>query len=282
MCLYGYHRLLPFILKYKKYFLSSITNVLKLAFAHILLLSHVYNILWISHSLIIASIIGYVMMIVVYIKLKHTKLVTSLCLRTPIIWSRMNRTIAFNIRTSWYIHHINKTIGSAFIIYLAFNCPISCLILYEVFQGASLLKLRILFAIVIVQHVLLIFAIHFMFVYCNLQFANLVKPLLNQIGRMHPQFPTRNLLRQSLYLQTFHTKKGYGFSYGKLGLMTFKSFAKVRPSFSKFFKNQISKQNPTHIQIPKYPNINPTHIQIPKYPNINPTHIQIPNTKTAT
>ena len=122
------------------------------------------------------------------------------------------------------IHHSNNYYGNIFLIFLAAHYPTNIVLVLEIFSSINPTLKSILFLIFIVQ-VAVIFALHFCIATYNSRL---------QITKFYIQFlsekkfsGSRANLKINLFIQTFYTKKHYGFTYGALGIVSLFSFTKV-------------------------------------------------------
>lgn len=117
--------------------------------------------------------------------------------------------------------------SNAFLVFMAINIPLNCHILGTILFGKPSQTWIPLMIVFMAQQWLVIFGCHIMGVRINQAPFKSNKLLLNLSARS--RLPPRATLTLAIYLQTFYTNKGYGFGYGKLGLITMGTFGKVRP-----------------------------------------------------
>ena len=128
-------------------------------------------------------------------------------------------------KTMQYIFDINPIYGEVFIVYLATNLPISALFVIDIILGVGGLFFRVIVTFMIISQILDIFLIHFLIANRNSQLNFHSKQI--QSLPFHYNFNPNIKFRLNLFIQTFHTKKKYGITYGRFGLITLFAFSKV-------------------------------------------------------
>ncbi|XP_075677573.1 uncharacterized protein LOC142645375 isoform X1 [Dermatophagoides pteronyssinus] len=116
--------------------------------------------------------------------------------------------------------------SDAFTIFLFIHMPINCYLIIFILSGKSEMRSGFFLFMVIIQQFIVLIGFHIVLVSCNRNFQH---PSIRYIERFvqlikygYKNFPT--LLKLSNYGQTFHTRNKYGFTYGKLELITMKEF----------------------------------------------------------
>ena len=128
-------------------------------------------------------------------------------------------------RTLQYVFNINPLYGEVFIVYLATNFPINVLFVMDLIFGVGGELFRLIATFVIISQILIIFLFHFLTANRNSQLNSQSKQILKL--PFHHKFNSNNKFRLNLFIQTFHSKRKYGITYGRFGLITLFAFSKV-------------------------------------------------------
>ena len=137
------------------------------------------------------------------------------------------------IKTLLYILANNKYMGNVFLIFLVVNFPINCYFLLRIKNSASPM-VKILVSFIFFEQVLVIFGVHWLFASLNSKFNKNIKCYTSKFVPNNcfiRRFSCVNFisnLRISLFIQNYHTKRKFGFTYGKFGLISLMAFTKVR------------------------------------------------------
>ena len=131
------------------------------------------------------------------------------------------------IKTLIYIMKANKYISKIFLAFLIVNLPINCY-LYFLLMSANTVIVMIAIILVLIEQVFVILVIHWILASFNTQFDKNILNLTKQFFQNNFPLKFSFNLKMSLFIQTFHTKKKYGFTYGKFGIISMLAFTKVR------------------------------------------------------
>ena len=126
------------------------------------------------------------------------------------------------------IFQSNKVYGMALVVYLLINCPINAYLLMTTLIGhiprIQLLAITPFF----LQQTICIFIFHFIATIYTKKLHRPVKNIIHiYIHCLNPNEILMFRLRLSHYIETFHTKKRYGVTYGNYGLVTLAGITKV-------------------------------------------------------
>lgn len=213
--------------QYEDYFFKSPVYFLLVIFSQLGAFAFLLVFIWMTHSYVMMSLFGFILVSIVKIKIYfQQQMVAQLC-RPPLTWSRINLLLTGNTQTLLLFLRINKDICRMFALFLTINCPISSILMYEGFLGSSNYYFRQLITIIVIEHILSIFFVHYQFAQCNRTFSNSFHKILVLVPQNNRLVKPVNNLKISLKIQTFHTKNHYGFTYGKVGLVSFLTFTKV-------------------------------------------------------
>ena len=122
----------------------------------------------------------------------------------------------------------NEYFGKVFLVFMAFNFPINCYLIIQLFSSFSITMKIIIFLLCWMQTTV-IFALHFIMAKLNSRLR--IKKFVSSYLSNRIFFNIRANLRISLFIQAFYTKKRYGFTYGALGIVSLFSFTKVSLTF---------------------------------------------------
>ena len=148
-------------------------------------------------------------------------------LRSTRVWlsKRLTAMLSHNRRSLVLLLHQTTYFSDLFLVFMVFNIPINCYILGSILFGSAARDWIPVLILFMSHQWLVIFGCQIMGVRINLAPFKPNKILLHLSARR--RLPARTTLTLGLYLQTFHTDKHYGFGYGKLGILTMGTFAKV-------------------------------------------------------
>ena len=143
----------------------------------------------------------------------------------------------FNIKLLWYqkvyiktlisMLKYNKYFSKLFFAFLIINLPINCYLNFLLMSATNIMVIIVLI-FVLTEQVMVIIVIHWTFASHNTQFDKNILNLTKQFYQNN--FPVKFSfnLKMSLFIQAFHTKKKYGYTYGKFGIISMMAFTKVR------------------------------------------------------
>ncbi|KAH7638172.1 hypothetical protein HUG17_9277 [Dermatophagoides farinae] len=116
-------------------------------------------------------------------------------------------------------------------VFIFVNIPINCYIVLYILSGCSNWFYSFILSIIACQQILCIFGVHLMFAICNNNFQESSTRFLNLLAREScRQSRVKNLsllLKISNYGHAYHTENKYGFTYGKLQLISMREFLMV-------------------------------------------------------
>ncbi|XP_075677571.1 uncharacterized protein LOC142645374 [Dermatophagoides pteronyssinus] len=151
------------------------------------------------------------------------------------VCKRLIRFIHYQTDNLRMIDHC-RIYSNAFTIFLFFNIPINCYLIMFILSGKSDILNGFFLFIIVIQQSLVLIGFHLVFAICNRNFQHISIHFINQLVQLikygYKNFPT--LLKLSNYGQTIHTRNKYGFTYGKLELITMHEFVKYALLYSQF------------------------------------------------
>lgn len=126
--------------------------------------------------------------------------------------------------------HADSIYGTIIFLIILANGPISNFFVLKIlFDPELFLFNRFLYYLIISEQILFVFFFHILATLYNKFLHYPSRCLINQFVYItFLQSTNYNRLKCSLWLEKFHTKNPYGFTYGGTGLITMKSFVKVR------------------------------------------------------
>ena len=152
-------------------------------------------------------------------------------LRWITIFQRLKRFQHFNTYNLKLIQWGN-VYCEAVTVFIFVNIPINCYIVLYILSGCSNWFYSFILSIIACQQILCIFGVHLMFAICNNNFQESSTRFLNLLAREScRQSRVKNLsllLKISNYGHAYHTENKYGFTYGKLQLISMREFVMVR------------------------------------------------------
>lgn len=165
-------------------------------------------------------------------QLKHT--VTSqngFDLRAKLLWYRK-----VFIKTLLYMLVNNRHMGTLFFVFLIVNFPVNCYFLLQMKNSTNVL-VQIIILLLFIEQVFVIFGIHGLIASLNSQFSKNLKYFVCELTTNNG-LKLKSNLKINLFVQTFQTRKKYGFTYAKFGLISMLAFTKV-----KLFNRKLSFSN---------------------------------------
>ncbi|XP_046916958.2 uncharacterized protein LOC124497337 [Dermatophagoides farinae] len=130
-----------------------------------------------------------------------------------------------------------RVYSEALLEFLILNIPVNCYLILITISGTVEGFSNLFIITMITQQLLGLFVFHLMFAICNSKFQDssilFIKQLIHSHRFMQKRLPI--LVKLSNYGQAFHTKNKYGFTYGKLGLITIQEFVMFLLLYLEFF-----------------------------------------------
>ena len=118
----------------------------------------------------------------------------------------------------------NLFFGKLFLIYLAVTFPYICITLIKIMKVNDI-KIKTNNVFVAFEQMFVILVIHYLLVNCNSRLS--IKKLIYQYNSSRAKLTTRSNLKMNIFIQTYHTKNPYGFTYGILSVVSMFSLVKV-------------------------------------------------------
>ena len=116
----------------------------------------------------------------------------------------------------------NKYYGTVFLVYLAVQFPFSCVFILKLFKlNDSLLNSIAM----IFEQLFVTVAVHYLFAKSNSRLS--IKTAMYHFMHSRSTTCTGSNLKMNLFIQTYHTRNPYGFTYGIFGLISMFTFFKV-------------------------------------------------------
>lgn len=153
---------------------------------------------------------------------------------------RIQKARAFNVNLKmrllmrisrrFFVFHAktNPQIGRNFLVFLLINCPINAVLVISVHFNTYRLLIKILLLTLAFGQIICIIGMHLYFAKSNSALTKPNRPTISLAVKNQHRIRNRTNLCLSLFIQTFHTKRSYGISYWKFGLISFLSFSKVK------------------------------------------------------
>ena len=146
------------------------------------------------------------------------------------LWRTLKR---FHMRHTKNLERIitGNIYSRALLIFLLPNIPFNCYLLVFVVCMQTTRIIRYLVGSVIAEQIISIFGVHLLFALVNRQFQEssirFMQILAKQHQHLNCHITIANRLKLVHYGQNFHSKNKYGFTYGKLELITMNECVKV-------------------------------------------------------
>ena len=118
----------------------------------------------------------------------------------------------------------NLFFGKIFSMYLATTFPCIFISLFKLIKVNDI-KIRANNVVSIFEQMFVILVIHYVLATCNSRLS--IKKLLYQYNSNRTSSNIRSNLKMNFFIQTFHTRNPYGFTYGILGVISMFSLIKV-------------------------------------------------------
>ena len=169
--------------------------------------------------------------------LNHYTLRINIWLLTQIVSIKHSKGRKFTLKLLWYrrvyirtlisMSKFNKYLSKIFLAFLTINLPINCYVNFLLMSATNAIVIIVLM-IVLTEQATVILVIHWTLASHNTQFDKNILNLTKQFYQNN--FPVKFSfnLKMSLFIQAFHTKKKYGYTYGKFGIISMMAFTKVR------------------------------------------------------
>lgn len=203
----------------KNFFTDNWGNILLILQSQILLVSLTLSVIFMEHSYMILVSSAY---------MSISSFRINLWIQNYIL--QLNHSVAarFLVYRKAYIKSFlnlikgGKYYGKIFVAFLAVQFPFSCVFILNLFK----LKDSISYSITMVLEQLLVtVAVHYWFAKNNSRLS--IKKMMSQSIHNWVPLGTRSHIKMNLFIQTFHTRNPYGFTYGTLGLISMFTFFKV-------------------------------------------------------
>ena len=184
-----------------------------------------------GHVNILMATVGIAYLIVVYVFFWQTDQIINRGKKRRVMWRMLKY---FHIRHTKNLERIQtgNVYSKALIIFLLLNIPFNCYLLIFVLCKTITWKIQYLAGSIIAEEIICIFGIHLLFATANRQFQKSSSRFMSILAEQHQHFNSHidlaNRLKIIHYGQNFHSKNKYGFTYGKLELITMNEFLKVR------------------------------------------------------
>ena len=127
-----------------------------------------------------------------------------------------------------YIHLANHIYGRLFLLFMISQIPFNCYLAIFLTKGEHKWIFSYFYATLYIQQIACIFGVHYQLVQHNRRFNYSATRFIHIMART--RFYRVNLCRKlklTNFAQAFHTINRYGFSYGKIELITMNEFIKV-------------------------------------------------------
>lgn len=129
------------------------------------------------------------------------------------------------IKSIQYIFNINPYLSEAFLVYNIVNAPISALFVMNILFSVGGKFYRFAITVVVFTQFIVCFQIHYFIAKIN---HRIKRQCIDIIPfSLHRKYSLNTSIRLNLFIQRFHTKNAYGFTYGKFGLITMFALVKV-------------------------------------------------------
>lgn len=179
------------------------------------------------HTSILLAVLGNFILTLWAMQWKQLRLIQQVKISNPnrqmeCIMMNSRRFLLFQLKTS-------PQMSKNFFAFLIVNCPINSFIVILIILNKYSLLMLMLLLVLVAQQMFCIVGIHFLFARSN---GKLIEPTLRTINlavQNQHRLKARTNLRLSLFIQTFHTKRKYGLTYWKFGLISFSTFFKASP-----------------------------------------------------
>ena len=209
--------------KYRTFFASSLINISLLMISILgTILYHITTFL-IAHSFIHIGWNAFTEVVIWKVRLWQVEYTIDSFLKRQ--YPPITYVMFIYKKTIQYIFDINPIYGETFLVYLVINLPINALFVMNLILGVGSLFFRVTSTLVILSQILAIFLIHFLTANRNSQLNLQIKQIQNL--PFHYNFNPNIKFRLNLFIQAFHSKRKYGITYGRFGLITLFAFSKV-------------------------------------------------------
>ena len=137
------------------------------------------------------------------------------------------------IKTLISMLKFNEYLSQIFLVFLIVNMPINCYLNFLLMSSNNIMVIIILI-FVITEQVIVILCIHLALASLNSQFDKNILHLTMQFIQHNSFIKFQLNLKMSLFIQAFLTRKKYGLSYSKIGIISMMAFTKVILSIQLF------------------------------------------------
>lgn len=130
------------------------------------------------------------------------------------------------IRTLIFILKVNRYYRDIFLMFLLANFPANVMVVIKLlgeFNIITFLVLLIFFS----EQAGAIILLHLAIATFNAQHNNTCKQMISQFVPYHNRVPSRYNFKLNMFIQAYYTKKKYGITYGRFGLISLLTFTKV-------------------------------------------------------
>ena len=212
-----------FLWKYRKFFTSNWINMSLLMISILASLLFYITTFLMVHSFIYICLNGFTEVVIWKVRLWQVEYTIDSFLKRQ--YPPITYVMFIYKKTIQYIFNINPIYGEVFLVYLITNLPVNALFVMDLILGVGSLFFRVIAAIVINTQILVIFLIHILIANRNSQ-LNFQSKLILKLP-FHYRFYPNIKFRLNLFIQAFHSKRKYGITYGRFGLVTLFAFSKV-------------------------------------------------------
>lgn len=221
------------LVQHWRYYYSDIfglpLTILKILFCLCNVFCYALSQLTIGHIYLVLTSTYIVLMYLFFVKLKQT----------DDILRRNLKKFNFNLVSSFMRHHTNtfrhimianELIGTMNTIYMVANFPCNLYLIMFLFVMKTEQKtflVTIFVTMIIAQQLYGYLIVHRLSAIVTQRIHGHRKTLIHIYAHNHNRQPAKRLLRMSNYIEKFHTKKRYGYTYYNCGLITMETFIEV-------------------------------------------------------
>ena len=131
-------------------------------------------------------------------------------------------------KTILYAIEVNSLYGEAFLVFVVINFPTSAILVMNIIMGLGHRLFRLGIVFTASSQAMHMFIMHCIIAHQNTEMNSYSKQILT--STFSRQFRIRTKIHLNLFIQTFYTRKMYGITYGKFGLISLLKFLKVSNS----------------------------------------------------
>lgn len=199
-------------------------SVWSIVYSELVYLGFTINTIILLQSYILLGVMGFIFILVWKIKLFQVNRIlnSTMCLPKKLLFFRW---LYIKNIVHCLINHV--FFGEMFLATVVINYPLNLAIVMHLILHESIFSFKILMTLVMGEQVLSIVGVHIASAFFNGKQLIAAKDMMTMFITTKHRFRTQTKIKQNLFVETFYTKKEYGMTYGKFGLISMFSFLKV-------------------------------------------------------